>query len=61
LGIAFVYTAFITNGSTANGALRTFSGLPTLEVAQLYAYAIVVGSMDGTLVRVLFHSPSHGS
>jgi hypothetical protein len=49
--IVYIYEAFVGHGDTASGALVFFSGLPPLQVAQLYVYSVTIALLDGALVR----------
>jgi hypothetical protein len=51
MGIAYIYTAFVVHSDTANGALAFFSGISTLQVAQLYVGSVATALMDSALVR----------
>jgi hypothetical protein len=55
MGIAYIYTAFVTHGDTANGALKFFGGLSTPEVARFYVYAVILAILDSVLVRCSFN------
>jgi hypothetical protein len=52
MGIAYIYTAFVVHGDTANGALAFFGGFSLLETARFYVAVMVTALLDGALVRV---------
>jgi hypothetical protein len=54
MGIAYIYTAFVVHGDTANGALAFFGGLPITEVARFYVYGMTIALLDSVLVRYSF-------
>jgi hypothetical protein len=51
MGIAYIYTAFVVHGDTANGAVAFFSGVSKLQIVQLYMVSLATALMDGALVR----------
>lgn len=53
LGVTFAYQAFIGRAHLPNGATNLYWSLPSIEIAQLYVYLVVVALMDSAIVRVL--------
>jgi hypothetical protein len=56
IGVTRTYSAFITHGGTPTGPETFFTDLPTIQLARLYIYSIIVGLMDGAMVCAL-HVP----